>query len=662
MGFGIRVPGVRISTRGVRVGPRMANVRVSYSGRVSASAGPRIARVSVSGSGVRVGAGVGPLGASVGRGGLRVGAGAGPLFGSVGRGGVRGGIGVGPLWVSSGGRARSHSAPRHKGGRIRMSDSYEAYREDLASSGGTRRNRDELRIAGINAAFHEALPVLAPLQTFEAPYISMPNQTDMNRWAYNWAKQVLVSQGRFKPSSIVVPLPPSKDELRKESLEELSRHGTHRPLHPLTQYGFSNEQMPSRSDVKTWAKKHVKTQKSLASRLFKSGQTKAEYEKLLEESLTKFEQQHAEWRKEVASFELTVTARLEQLRESHKENRINLQQRKDAEESDVLATAAIRRKEQRAVKKVLEETFKMYQQGDPTITTIVLQAAFSDNEGSAAPVGIDQNDLLVVMTAPPLSDVIWPEIFNPGQYISAKKKNKGDRESDYEIFLICHTLATAKEAFVVASKIQRIKILVLDEKDGDTDPFNRPLLAVLQVDRQKVEKLPKGFEKIPAIAEGYEYITKWHEVNQSGNPYAIVEWAQWFEASGFHAYINFHRAGLEILLPYDEFFNSWNNVPRSKRPKFIDFTESTTNTSDDIQVSDDISAEDLKVLDLSVEEMNTLDFWMLCALLAENWDADQVDLAGLKLRASTLVTCLYQFEEADIDWSIRESITYPVVT
>jgi hypothetical protein len=191
MGFGIRVLGVRISTRGVRVGPRMANVRVSYSGRVSASAGPRIARVSVSGSGVRVGAGVGPLGASVGRGGLRVGAGAGPLFGSVGRGGVRGGIGVGPLWVSSGGRARSHSAPRNKGGspgRIRMSDSYEAYREDLASSGGTRRNRDELRIAGINAAFHEALPVLAPLQTFEAPYISMPNQTDKNRWAYNWAK------------------------------------------------------------------------------------------------------------------------------------------------------------------------------------------------------------------------------------------------------------------------------------------------------------------------------------------------------------------------------------------------------------------------------------------------------------------------------------------
>ena len=79
-------------------------------------------------------------------------------------------------------------------------------------------------------------------------------------------------------------------------------------------------------------------------------------------------------------------------------------------------------------------------------------------------------------------------------------------------------------------------------------------------------------------------------------------------------------------------------------------------------MSDDVSAEDLEVLDLSVEEMNTLDFWMLCALLAENWDADQVDLAGLKLRASALVTCLYQFEEADIDWSIKESITYPVGT
>jgi hypothetical protein len=128
MGFGIRVPGVRISTRGVRVGPRMANVRVSYRGRVSASAGPRIARVSISGSGIRAGSGIGPIGASIGRGGLRFNAGVGPVFGSVGRGGVRGGLGIGPLWVSSDGnrsaRRSSVRNPTDRPARIRMSDSY----------------------------------------------------------------------------------------------------------------------------------------------------------------------------------------------------------------------------------------------------------------------------------------------------------------------------------------------------------------------------------------------------------------------------------------------------------------------------------------------------------------------------------------------------------
>jgi len=663
MGFGIRVPGVRISTRGVRVGPRMANVRVSYKGRVSASAGPRIARVSVSGSGVRVGTGVGPIGASVGRGGLRVSAGAGPIFGSVGRGGVRGGVGVGPLWVSGGGKSRSRSTTRSPGGssgRIRMSDNYEAYRQDLASSGGTRRNRDELRIAGINAAFHAALPVLAPLQTFEAPFISLPKQNDADRWASNWARQVLSSQGRYKPSSIVVTPVPSDDELKRQATKELADKGMAEPTHPLVRHGFLQERMPSRSDIEKWAEKQVKSQAGLGSRIFKSGQLKSDIEKLVVESLAKFEQEHARWLDEVASFRARVTDQAALISETQRKLREELQSKKDAEESDVLEIAHVRREEQQAVRKVLEETFRLYQQGDPTITTIVLQAAFSDNEGSAAPVGIDQNDLLVVMTAPPAADVIWPESFNPGQYISVKKKTKEDRETEYGIFLMCHTLATAKEAFVVAAKIQRIKILVLDERDSDKDPFKRPLLAALQIDRKKAETLPRGYQGIPALAGGYDFITKWNDVIQSGNPYAVVEWAQWFEATGFQTYFDFHRTGLEMLVAYDECFGSWNELPRAKRPKFIDFTESATNTSDDVQVAEDVSAEDLEVLDLSVEEMNTLDFWMLCALLAENWDADEVDLADLKVRASALVACLYPFEESDIDWSLKNAIKYPL--
>jgi len=665
MGFGIRVPGVRISTRGVRVGPRMANVRVSYRGRVSASAGPRIARVSVSGRGVRVGTGVGPLGASVGRGGLRVSGGIGPAFGSVGQGGVRVGVGAGPLWISTeGGRSRGRSMARTSaaggGGRIRMSDSYAQYRQDLASRGGMRRNRDELRMAGINAAFSSAVPLLAPLQQFIRPTLPIPSQSDLKRWATHWAQQVLSSQDRYKPSSIVVPTPPTDDELLEAATDQISREGTKRPDHPCLQHGFFAEGIPSRQQVEKWAKKRVRSETGLGKRLFRGGQVKFEVETLVNDSMKQFESEHQTWIEQIKKFDFKVNEMSNLLRESAQKLREELQLKKNAEEDDVLKIATLRGDEQAAVRQIIEDTYKLYEQGDPTITTIVLQAAFSDNEGSAAPIGIDQKDLLIVMTAPPANDVIWPESFDAHQYITAKKKTKDARETEYSVFLMCHTLATAKEAFTVATKIQRIKILVLDEKDNDKDPFKRPLLAALQIDRVKAATIPNGIKASPAIAAGVEAMSSWDNALQSGNPYAIVQWAEWFESVGCKPYFDFHQTGLDLLLPFGECFWSWNDQPRSKRPKFMDFTEPATNTSDEVQVVEDLSADDLEVLDLSAEEMNTHDFWMLCALLAENWDADEVNLPALKEQASALVACLYPFEESDIDWSTRQAITYPV--
>jgi hypothetical protein len=669
VGFGIRVPGVRISTRGVRVGPRMANVRVSYKGRVSASAGPRIARVSVSGRGVRVGAGLGPLGASAGRGGLRVGGGIGPVFGSVGSGGVGIGVGAGPLWVSarSGrGRARGQSrsssrAHRTSGGdKIRMSDSYAQYRQDLASSGGTRRNRDELRMAGINAAFSWAVPVLAPMQTFTRPTQPVPSQSDLNRWASNWARQVLSSNGRYKPSLIVIPNPPSKEELRSAAIEQLANDGTKRPVHPILQHGFSNEGLPSRQQVLDWSREKVNSTSGFGKRLFHGRQVKVEIERFANESFLKFDSEHQTWLEQAKIFEDKVTEVAILLRDSTENHRAELQLKRDAEEVEVVKMAVSRGEEQASIRKIIDDTYKLYEQGDPTITTIVLQAAFSDNEGSAAPVGIDDEDLLIVMTAPLVNDVIWPEAFDIKQSITVRKKTKDDRETEYSIFLMCHTLATAKEAFSVATKIQRVKILVLDEKDNDKDPFNRPLLATLQLNRAQAAELPNGFKSMPAVAAGVEAMNSWDQVVRSGNPNAIVQWAEWFEAVGCKPYFDFFEIGLEMLEGFDDCYRSWIDVPRSKRPKFVDFTESATNTSDEVQVLEDPSADDLEVLDLSAEEMNSQDFWMLCALLAENWDSEEVDLPALKEQASAMVACLYPFEETDIDWTTRQPINYSV--
>jgi len=658
LGFGIRVPGVRISTGGVRVGPRVANIGVSYKGRVTASVGPRIGRVSISGSGARVGTGVGPLGASVGRGGLRMNGHIGPAFGSIGRSGGRVGVGVGPLWVSAGGsrgpgRSRLRT-PSDRSGKIRMSDSYAQYRQDLTSSGYTRRSRDELRMAGINAAFSSAIPVLAPLQKFTRLSLKTPSHPDLANWASNWAKQLLSSQGRYALSSVPVPSPPTEEELLLLATEQLARVGTVLSDHPVLRYGFASPGIPPREDVKHWASKRVKTQAGLGGRLLRRKQLKREIDSLITDSLATFEADHVTWLKQTREFEDLLKKAMDELRDSSRKQRDELQRTRDSEEAEVLKVAKFRREEQVVALDIIERTVKLYNQGDPVITTIVLQAAFSDNEGSAAPIGIDGKDLLVLMTAPPASDVIWPESLEVRQNITVRKKSKEDRETYYSIFLLCHTVATAKEAFAVAPNIQRVKILVLDEKEGDKNPLDRPLLAVLEVDRARVEKLPNGFELLPAISKGVEAMTSWDRVRQSGNPHAIVQWIEWFESVGCRPYLDLHRTGLELLEPFeDEGFKSWSRAPRSKRPKLINVTEPAVNTSDEVQFTENLSVEDLEIMDLSADEMNTYDFWMLCALLAEHWDADEVDLAKLKEQASTLVECLYPFEESDIDWSLR---------
>lgn len=99
MGFGFGVPGFRISTRGVRVGPRIANVRVGRGG-AGVSVGPRIARVSVGTGGVRVGSGVGPLYVSNRGAGVSVGGGLGGI--GVSTRGLSGFVGPGPFWFGGG--------------------------------------------------------------------------------------------------------------------------------------------------------------------------------------------------------------------------------------------------------------------------------------------------------------------------------------------------------------------------------------------------------------------------------------------------------------------------------------------------------------------------------------------------------------------------------
>ena len=358
MGFGIRLPGLRISTRGVRVGPRMANVRVGRGG-VGASIGPSFARVSVGSRGVTVGSRIGPVGVS--NRGVRVGGGIGPVRASVGTGRASAGLGLGPFWLGTGGRRRRHRTPasRARSGprtsevrslygdsraRPNVTSSYGDYRADLAASGVQRRNKFEIH----DAAMQAWLMDMAPLVALARPYPE--------------AK---------KPA---IPALPDENEIRKSATAELRDTGSLSWWPPTRNEAIRDRVVEIRGDLR---------------------------------------------------FENAV------------------------------------------LKALVEEAFTRFDNLDPAMNLIVLQASFADNAGTAAPIDLDGDHLLVLMSYPSVEDAIWPEVgvFKDDRF-TVKKRTKKQTVERYQRNLMCHTAATAKEAFCVQPHLRTVSVVVVPELPG----------------------------------------------------------------------------------------------------------------------------------------------------------------------------------------------------
>ena len=358
MGFGIRLPGLRISTRGVRVGPRMANVRVGRGG-VRASVGPSFARVSAGSRGVTVGSRIGPVGVS--NRGVRVGGGIGPVRASVGTGRASAGLGLGPFWLGTGGRKRRHRTPASKirsgprtsevrnlygdsRARPNVASSYGDYRADLAASGVQRRNKFEIH----DAAMQAWLMDMAPLVALARPYP--------------------------KAQKPAIPALPDENEIRKSAKAELRD-----------------------TDSLSW------------------------------------------W----------PPTRNEAVRDRVAEIRGDL------------------RFESAVLKALVEEAFTRFDNLDPAMNLIVLQASFADNAGTAAPIDLDGDHLLVLMSYPSVEDAIWPEVgvFNDDRF-TVKKRTKKQTVERYQRNLMCHTAATAKEAFCVQPHLGTVSVVVVPETPG----------------------------------------------------------------------------------------------------------------------------------------------------------------------------------------------------
>jgi hypothetical protein len=642
VGFGIRVPGVRVSTSGVRVGPRMANVRVGRGG-VSGSVGPRGARLRVSNRGVSVGSGIGPIGVNT-RGGVNLQGSVGPVFGSVSRRGAVLGLGVGPIMAavataSSGANSANvgtSGTPTQTGidagkGRIRATANadYKSYRSSLEREGVTRRRRSEMRVAGVHAALLQIPPFVAAMQTFPSFSPVFPDINRLRRENRQVAETVFLGHIDRDHEDEVF-----HTELyqREQIIERLKSDGVVEPEQLTEIVGLRQPVFESELEAIYLERERVVSESSLRRRVFSRKSIEDEAQRRGESAWN--EQRQAirasddAWRAASREFQARVNHELEK-QKLEREQKIEaraaheLAQRSAIEER----TEELTRSQTPLVQK-LEYSRRRFFELDPTLNLIVFSAAFSDNDGTAAPVGVDGADLLVLMTMPGIEDVIWPEIFTGPSPTSVTKKSKPEQRSEYETYLKCHSVAAAREAFALQPKLERVRVIALEE--SETSLNDRLLLSSLTIDRSAGARM--GVRTSADEMAVMHFASAWSSaLYESDEKTTLRLLDQWDQSTG-EQFLNLMRNWRKEL---DSACQQFSSIAGMKRT----FGRSSDRILDSYSEQDgrmaiDPDSDEIATLDISVDELPTPQFWMLATFLAEEWDRPMVNIEALRMRAN----------------------------
>lgn len=643
MGFGFRVPGVRVSTSGVRVGPRMANVGVGRGG-VQASVGPRGARVRVSGRGVSASTGVGGVRAST-RGGVSAGVSVGPVFGSVGRRGAVLGLGVGPIFSAvqtskarsrgtSGGVSQlAGSESLLQSPRIRATavQEYGDYRKSLDRAGVARRTRAEMRVAGVHAALLRIPPFIAATQSFPTFRPRIPGHYELmqvnKELAIDETRKLLGLQRL--PSTV-----PDFGILRMQAILKLEKSGVQKPEKRKNVEGIRQPPFVSELEAVSAARDEIRKESAIWSRMFRGHaieQVAQDQGKRLwakqKELIAKSE---SEWRAAVQRYESTVDEETEfQIEEEKRFKRESANfelamQRQIQERIQALESV------QQPITKKLDDAWRRFTALDPVLNLIVLSAALSDNAGTAAPVGIDGTDLLILMTMPPAPDVIWPEVFTGPNPTSVIGIPKYEQQEEYVMYLKCHSLAAAREAFVVQPKLERVRVIAIS--DGESTLADQDVLSSLTLDRRSAD----GFDK-PETSRQISlmhFAERWSNAIDANDEAKVVRLLdEWDEKAGdnYEASILEWRDQLALL---DRGFEDLSK-PRRKFGKAIGGLiafglEAGT------QQSLDLGATEIAELDVSAEEMSSPEFWILAVQLEEAWESESFDVEDLRRKSEEI--------------------------
>ncbi len=344
MVLGFKVPLLRISTRGVSVGPKIANFSVGTGGaRFNTGIGGFGGSIGTSGARVRTG--IGPVSVSAGSRGARISGGIGPVGISAGTNSLGVSLSPGPFWLGgrfSGQQIRSTSAGATYR-RVSLSNHYEEHKLQMKRSGRQRRNKTEMAAAAVTAQIFEMASMVA--------------------WAQPYGKI----------SRPIIPDLPTRSEVHRSIKEERKKLKSHRFWHSLSARTLSGEIDSKVSEIST---------------------------------------------------------------------------------------------ERQLLQQTCEHLFDEFSKLEPEVSTIVLQAILADNGVPGAPVGIDDGDVLVLLSFPDADSLIWPEIANEVTYIqfeaTVKRRTKKNIVELYKLILLRFLLATGKEVLCASDQIKSVRVMAID--------------------------------------------------------------------------------------------------------------------------------------------------------------------------------------------------------
>ncbi|MBB5868586.1 hypothetical protein F4553_001965 [Allocatelliglobosispora scoriae] len=127
----------------------------------------------------------------------------------------------------------------------------------------------------------------------------------------------------------------------------------------------------------------------------------------------------------------------------------------------------------------LDRQWQLLCGNDPDVVLQTLAEAFEDNEAPSAAVGVEGDEVSLVLLVPPVSEVIpeqMPSRTAAGN-LSLKKIKQSDKADFYKHFVCGQILVTIREAFAVAPGLAFARVVVL-RNDG-RDVYGRPNMPCL---------------------------------------------------------------------------------------------------------------------------------------------------------------------------------------